>query len=610
MDPMLLLALTFIPGAVGILLLVIPGRTRLLHEFLTVLTTMAMAGITIRLWGRPVALTIPWSGFGIDFQLRYDRFSQLIAAAIAGFSLLIAVYSWKFLARQQRKNQFYGLMLISETLALGSVIANNLVLMLVFWEALMITLYGMIAIGNERAWRTGMKTFIIVGFSDLCLMLGVGMAGVQAKTLVMTEIHLTTLGLGGAAYVLLMIGAMAKAGAVPFHTWIPDAAIDAPLPFMAFLPASIEKLIGIYLATRITLDFFTINSALEIFMMGMGAVTIVIASSMVLLQTEYKRLLSYSAVSQVGYILLGIGSGTPIGVVGGLFHMLNHAIYKTCLFLTAGAVEKEAGTTEFRNLGGLAKSMPVTFVCFLIAAAAMAGFPGLNAFVSKELIFESLVEHDQTLFLVVAVLGVFLNTIAFVKLGHAVFFGKSSSKQVAEVHWTMALPMLILAALCIVFGLNHRLPVEHLIKPALSGRFGPELAEAGFGFALSGLFWVTVGTLVVAALSHWLGVKLSGCGAGATDYIRNFPILKTVYDLAQKRVFDPYDFCRPVLKEIVYGLFVFERSVDWIFQRLIPWAAQRLSSLRAVHTGLYADYLAWSIAGMVGIVIYITWVMK
>ncbi len=610
MDPMLLLAWTFIPGAIGILLLVIPGRTKFLHELLTILTTAAVTGIAIRLWDRPVALTVPWAGFGIDFQLRSDRFSQLFAAAIAGFSLLIAVYSWKFMARHRRKHQFYGLMLISETLALGSVIANNLLLMLVCWEALMITLYGMIAIGNERAWRTAMKTFIIVGFSDLCLMLGVGMAGVQAKTLVMTEIHLSVAGLGGVAYVLLMIGAIAKAGAVPFHTWIPDAAIDAPLPFMAFLPASVEKLIGIYLATRITLDFFTINSALEMFMMGMGAVTIVIASSMVLLQTEFKRLLSYSAISQVGYILLGIGSGTPIGVVGGLLHMLNHAIYKTALFLTAGAVEKEAGTTELKRLGGLAKPMPLTFGCFLIAAAAMAGFPGLSAFVSKELIFESLLEHDQTLFFMVAVLGVFLNTIAFVKLGHAVFFGRSSTKQVAEVHWTMALPMLILAALCIVFGLYNRLPVDYLIKPALGERLGPELAEAGFDFTLGGLFWVTVGTLAVAALSHWFGLKSSGCGAGATDYIRNFPVLKTIYNLAEKRVFDPYDFCRPVVRGIVHGLFVFERSVDWLFQRLIPWAAQRLSGLRAVHTGRYDHYLAWSIGGMVGIVIYLTWFMK
>ena len=187
-------------------------------------------------------------------------------------------------------------------------------------------------------------------------MLGIGIVGAQANTLEMSKIHLNTIGINGVAFVLMMIGAMAKAGAMPFHTWIPDAAIDAPLPLMAFLPAALEKLLGIYLVARIALDFFSISPGMQIFMMTVGAVTIILAVMMALVQSNFKRLLSYHAISQVGYMILGIGTGIPLAIAGGLFHMINHAIYKSCLFLTGGAVEKQTGTTEIDRTGWLGQT--------------------------------------------------------------------------------------------------------------------------------------------------------------------------------------------------------------------------------------------------------------
>ena len=142
---------------------------------------------------------------------------------------------------------------------------------------------------------------------------------------------------------------------MPFHTWIPDAAVDAPLPFMAFLPASLEKLLGIYLLARISLDMFKLSggSWISMLLMTIGAITILLAVMMALVQKDYKRLLSYHAVSQVGYMILGIGTCLPIGIIGGLFHMINHALYKSCLFLTGGSVEKQTGTTDLAKLGGI-----------------------------------------------------------------------------------------------------------------------------------------------------------------------------------------------------------------------------------------------------------------
>ena len=176
------------------------------------------------------------------------------------------------------------------------------------------------------------------------------------------------------AFILLAIGALAKAGAMPFHTWIPEAAEKAPLPVMALLPASLDKLLGIYFLYRICLDFFHLypNSGLSLLLMLVGSFTIIAAVMMALVQHDLKKLLSYHAVSQVGYMVLGIGTGIPLAMAGGIFHMLNNAIYKTSLFLGAGSVEEARKTTQLNRLGGLARVMPITFITFFIAALSIS----------------------------------------------------------------------------------------------------------------------------------------------------------------------------------------------------------------------------------------------
>jgi NADH-quinone oxidoreductase subunit L len=156
---------------------------------------------------------------------------------------------------------------------------------------------------------------------------------------------------------------------------------------MALVPAALEKLIGIYFLARISLDMFklSVGSALSTVLMWVGIATIILAVMMALIQKNYKRLLSYHAISQVGYMILGIGTAIPAGIVGGLFHMINHAIYKSGLFLTSGAVEKQTNTTNLEELGGLGRKMPITFICFYNSGFHM-GVPPFNGFFSKELV--------------------------------------------------------------------------------------------------------------------------------------------------------------------------------------------------------------------------------
>jgi NADH:ubiquinone oxidoreductase subunit 5 (subunit L)/multisubunit Na+/H+ antiporter MnhA subunit len=605
----ILLLLILIPALYGAILLAFPSKVKSFWEVISVVISAFMVYLVFIIWGQSLSVIIPWASFGMDFQLRFYQLSQFIVAAVTIFVFLVTLYSFRFMVDHPRNNQFYGFLFLSEAMVIGAVLANNLVIMLFFWEALLITLFAMINLGKEDAFKTATKALVIVGLSDLCLMLGIGIVGAQAKTLVMTDIHLDTTGLNAAAFVLMLIGAMAKAGAMPFHSWIPDAAKDAPLPFMAVLPAALEKLLGIYLVARIALDFFTLSQEMKLLMMSIGAITIILAVMMALIQKDYKRLLSYHAISQVGYMILGIGTGIPIAVAGGLFHMINHAMYKSCLFLTGGAVEKQVGSTDLNKLGGLWKKMPVTFVCFLVAAASISGVPPFNGFVSKEMIFEGTLETGYRIFFVAAVVGALFTAASFLKLGHAVFFGRTQpeTEHVKEAHWTMLTPMVILAAGCMFFGIRYMFPLDYLIKPSLIDSLREGVARVHFAFGLGELFWFTLFTLAIAVINHAIGVKLSGRGLGASEHIHHAPGLNAIYDLAERRVFDPYVQGKAAGRYVALGLFWIDRGINWLYDGFVPAVAGFIAEARRFHNGLYANYLSWSLGGFVLLMIYFVW---
>ncbi|MBU2266395.1 MAG: complex I subunit 5 family protein, partial [Candidatus Omnitrophica bacterium] len=329
---------------------------------------------------------------------RFDNLSIFVGIFVWFFSILVTVYSMGYMRSEKRTPQYYlyiGLTLIA---SLGAVFANNLILFMVFWGFLGLLLYLLIGFGkNENTPATAKKAFILIGGTDVLMLLGISLVWKLTGLFEMDLISIPlTSKLAVIAYLCLAAGAFAKAGAMPFHTWVPDAAEDSPAPVTAYLPASLDKLLGIYFLARISLEMFRLDSGMNTFLMFIGSLTIVAAVMMALIQHDFKRLLGYHAVSQVGYMVLGIGTGNPIGIAGGLFHMLNHAIYKSCLFFSAGSVEKQAKTTNLDSLGGLAKYMPVTFVTFLIAAFAISGIPPFNGFVSKWMVYQGILETAKT----------------------------------------------------------------------------------------------------------------------------------------------------------------------------------------------------------------------
>jgi NADH-quinone oxidoreductase subunit L len=432
------------------------------------------------------------------------------------------------------------------------------------------------------------------------MMAGIALTACLASSLTISKISLTLTPLACLAFFLLMIGAIARAGSMPFHSWIPDAAIDAPLPFMALLPAALEKLLGIYLLTRIAMDMFklTTDSWLSLVMMIVGAATIILAVMMALIQRDYKRLLSFHAISQVGYMILGIGTAVPVGIVGGLFHMLNNALYKSCLFLTAGSVEKQTGTTDLGNLGGIASRMPVTFGCFLVTALSISGVPPFNGFFSKELVYDAALQRGF-IFYLAAVVGSFFTAASFLKLGHAAYLGRGNGRynNLKEASWFMLAPMIVIASLCAIFGVFNGLPLKGLIQPVLGERLAGH-SYAGMPSDMK-LVAVTIFILAAALLNHILSVKITGSALKASDIFHYTPVLSGIYDKAERGRFDPYELGLKLAAAASAVLYRIDRMIDWVYDNFSVGITDYCSGeLRKFHSGKYTDYLRWSLLGM------------
>jgi len=610
MNELLLLAAIAIPALAGVAVLVLTRASYALRAGVALAAMAANLLVALALYSREFSCTLPWAGMGLELAFRAYHFSGFILSAAACFAFLVTLFSWNYLRGHRAAGAFFAYLLISMSMVNGAVLSDHLVALLFFWEGLLLTMFGMIALGRTGAFRTAVKAFIIIGISDLCMMFGIALAGKLAGTLTISQIHLGVGGLAGAAMALLAVGAIAKGGCMPFHSWIPDAATDAPLPFMAFLPACLEKLLGIYMLTRITMDMFHVaeGSWASMAMMIVGAATILLAVLMALVQKDYKKLLSFHAISQVGYMILGVGTAIPAGIVGGLFHMLNNAMYKNCLFLTAGSVEKQTGTTNLESLGGLWRKMPVTFACFFVAAVSISGVPPFNGFFSKELIYDAALERHPVFYLA-AILGSFFTAASFLKLGHAAFFGPRSTEHdaVKESPASMLVPMIVIAAGCAMFGVFNALPLDHLIAPVLSPQLQQEVHHSFSGMpGNQTLVALTLAALAGALVNHLIGVRTSGRGLGAVDHIHYAPGLAGLYDKAERRVFDPYEIGLKLAGGVARCGWAADRGIDWMYDKLVVGLAAGISRLvRWAHGGNYTAYVAWSLCGSAAVLIFI-----
>ncbi len=534
---------------------------------------------------------------------KFDNLSYFVGLFVMFFSLLITQYSLGYMRQAKNLPLYYLYIFLTVLASLGAVFANNLVLFMVFWGFLGLLLYLLISFGDkEHTSSTAKKAFIIIGGTDAFMLLGLAFIWYLTGTMKMDEMSIALNSKTAIiAYLCLAAGALAKAGAMPFHTWVPDTAEDAPAPVTAFLPASLDKLLGIYFLARISLYMFQMEPFMNNILMAIGSITIIAAVMMALVQHDFRRLLGYHAVSQVGYMVLGIGTGTLIGIAGGLFHMLNHAIYKSCLFLSGGSVEKKTGTGDLDKLGGLAKLMPVTFVTFLIASLAISGVPPFNGFASKWMIYQGIIESGRNggyfwiVWLTAAMFGSALTLASFLKLIHAIFLGQQSKEQQeakaakGEISPHMWIPTLLLAGLCILFGVfAYGLPLKMFILPSLekelffSGIWNSSLATlliiagliVGYVIYLLGSITSTRTTdsfIGGEELASHPEMRLSGTEFYNT--IEKTWFLERIYCAAKRKYFDLYE----IGSKLTFG-----------FNKV----------LRHLHNGILPTYLAWCLLGM------------
>jgi multicomponent Na+:H+ antiporter subunit D len=280
---------------------------------------------------------------------------------------------------------------------------------------------------------------------------------------------------------LFIMGFGLKAAFVPFHAWLPDAHPSAPAPVSALLSGVLIKTVGIYALVRLFFNVLGLTPRLAAVLMILGTISMIAGVLLAIGQWDFKRLLAYHSISQIGYIALGLGIGTPLGILGGLFHLFNHSLFKSLLFLNAGAVDYVLGTRDLRRMGGLRERMPVTARTSLVASLSIAGIPPLNGFWSKLLIILAAVQAGHIGYAAWAVLGSVLTLASFLKVQRYGFFGGAAGSAKTpgrEVPLTMRWAMVALAVLCLITGALLLPPVKEIfLDPAVRA------LEQGTGYA-------------------------------------------------------------------------------------------------------------------------------
>ncbi len=463
----------------GILPLVGKLSRRVLPDLLANATMLfllvygAVAGRAL-IAGGPVLQQSPWLGEAVNIRLALDGFSLFMLVAISLVGLAASLFSIDYMEHYGAKGNYYALYLVMIAGMNGLVLSTDLFSVYIFLEVAAVASYALVAYGLgrdelEAAFKYLMLSVVASAFVVAAIAVIFGMTG--SLDFAAVAIALKELNAGavvGVAAAFFILGFGLKAALVPFHAWLPDAHPSAPAPISAVLSGLLIKVSGVYAMTRIFFGVFGLTPALSGVLMLLGTVSMVVAAFLALGQKDMKRMLAYSSISQVGYVVLGIGIGTPLGIAGGLFHLFNHALAKGLLFLTSGSVQQATGTRDMDDMGGLAKRMPVTAVTNLIGSLSIAGVPPLNGFWSKLLIIVALVQAGHPVFAVIAVLASVLTLWYYLIMQRKAFFGKLNEKWAAvkEAPFWMTAATVLLALLCVGIGILFSSTVTTWIQPA------------------------------------------------------------------------------------------------------------------------------------------------
>ena len=439
----------------------------------------------------------------IPLQIHVDGLSLVFALMATGIGSAILLYCVNYMTHEKEGlTRFYVLMLTFIAGLVNLVISANLIAMYLSWELIGLCSYFLVGFWyKETAAANGArKVLVMTHIPGYALLAGILLIYHQSGSLIWTDPAIGAAFTTG-IFILMLIAAMAKSVMFPLNTWIPEA-MNAPTPVSALLHSACYVKAGIYLIARMY-SIVQWPHAWNIIVLTLGCVTILVGAIFALAQTDMKRLLAYSTISQLGYIVAAFGIGTNLGIAAAIFYTFSHGLFKGTLFLCAGAVQHSTGTRDMRQLGGLAKRMPWTARVWLIAAAAIIGVPLTNGFVAKWLLLDAALNANLMIVVIVAWVVSVITAIYMLKATVSVFYGEMPEwLQKAEVHDaepSMLAGMGILSACCLLFGLAPQILFKGLVIPAASALgFSSEMTLTWFGLQTSSAgIQVTLGAVVV-----------------------------------------------------------------------------------------------------------------
>ncbi|EQB10805.1 MULTISPECIES: monovalent cation/H+ antiporter subunit A [Sphingobium] len=469
----------------------LPPGGRNWASVLTGFVTLLALGLLVRLYptvshGVPLRETVPWlPSLGLDLTMRLDGFSWLFSMLVLGIGALVILYARYYMSPEDPVPRFFSFFQAFMGSMLGLVLSGNLVQIVFFWE--LTSLFSFLLIGywhHNQAARDGARmALIMTATGGVCLLVGLLLLGqiagsydvdmVLARGALIRghELYLPTL-------VLILIGAFTKSAQFPFHFWLPHA-MAAPTPVSAYLHSATMVKAGIYLLILLW-PVLSGTEAWYLIVATTGLATLLVGAWSAIFQHDLKGLLAYSTISHLGLITLLLGLGSPLAAVAAIFHTVNHATFKASLFMAAGIIDHETGTRDLRKLSGLIRFMPITATLAMVAAAAMAGVPLLNGFLSKEMFLaEALEAHSGTILdrvlPVLATLASMFSVLYSVRFIHQTFFGPPPTDLPhtphEAPHW-MRLPIEILVLLCLLVGIMPALTIAPFLHSAVLSVLG------------------------------------------------------------------------------------------------------------------------------------------
>ncbi|HWW48307.1 MAG TPA: monovalent cation/H+ antiporter subunit A [Xanthobacteraceae bacterium] len=488
----LLVAIILLPLVGSFFAALMPANARNAEVWLAGTVALCCTGLIFSTYpavasGEVLVLDVAWlPEFGLNFKLRMDGFAWMFSGLVTVIGFLVVLYARYYMSPKDPVPRFFSLLLAFMGAMLGVVLSGNLIQLVFFWE--LTSLLSFLLIGywhHNAAARDGARMALTVtAIGGLCLLVGVLLIGhivgsydldkvlAAGPVIKAHRLYLPVL-------ILILLGAFTKSAQFPFHFWLPNA-MAAPTPVSAYLHSATLVKLGVFLLARLW-PAMAGTDAWFLIVVSVGVSTLLLGAYLAIFQQDLKGLLAYSTISHLGLITLLLGLGSPLAAVAAVFHIMNHATFKASLFMAAGIMDHETGTRDIRRLSGLYRFMPVTATLAMVAAAAMAGVPLLNGFLSKEMFFAETVENhvgtilDHALPYGATLAGVF--SVAYsLRFIHGSFFGPPPT-DLPRVpheppHW-MRFPIELLVLACLIVGIIPGLTVAPFLDTAVRAILGP-----------------------------------------------------------------------------------------------------------------------------------------